>query len=471
MSLYLTEAARIGGGVLMAVYALLSFLVFIYRTEKKRMVFYVLQAITMVLIQFCLFMQMLIKTGDMRYMFFFAFQAIVLIATIVMHKLIYPDGNMLIMNNICLLLMVSMAILTRLSGNRAIRQFIVVALSLILALCIPAIVHRLTFLRDIWWIYATVGIAMLAFVLILGRAVNGSNINYSVGGLSFQPSEFVKILFVFFVAASLAKAEKLTQILGICVLAALHVIILVFSRDLGAGLIYYVVFFFMLYIARDRLEYLFICAVMGTMACLLAYRMFTHVRTRVAAFIDPWSKIDGAGYQVAQSLFGISVGGPFGLGLYGGAPDAIPFAEQDFIFSAICEELGIVFAVSLLAICLSTCLMMLWVSERIRDPFYRTLCSGFAVVYIFQVFLTVGGGVKFIPLTGVTLPLVSYGGSSVLSTIIMFGIFQGAVLIRADEHRDAARRLKHRLIKDKNRPSSETDDEDTDAEEFSDEEE
>lgn len=460
MSLYLIEAARIGGGILMAVYALLSFLVFIFRTEKKRMVFYVLQTILMILIQFCLFMQMLIKTGDMRYLFFFAFQAIVLLATIVMHKLIYPDGNLLVMNNICLMLMISMAILTRMSGNRAVRQFIVVAVSLILALCIPAIVHRLTFLRDIWWLYAAAGILLLLFVLIMGRAVNGSNINYSVGGISFQPSEFVKILFVFFAAAALAKAKNLPEILGICMLAAVHVLILVFSRDLGAGLIYYVVFFFMLYIARDRLEYLFICAVVGTMACLGAYRMFSHVRTRVAAFIDPWSKIDGAGYQVAQSLFGISVGGPFGLGLYGGAPDAIPFAEQDFIFSAICEELGIVFAVSLLAICLSTCLMMLWISERIRDPFYRTLCSGFAIMYIFQVFLTVGGGVKFIPLTGVTLPLVSYGGSSVLSTILMFGILQGAVLIRADEHKDAARRLKHAYMKDKKEaPEGQSDEE------------
>lgn len=100
-----------------------------------------------------------------------------------------------------------------------------------------------------------------------------------------------------------------------------------------------------------------------------------------------------------------------------------------------------VFSISLLAVCLSTGLMILTISGRIRDPFYRLLTAGFGVIYLFQVFLTVGGGTKFIPLTGVTLPLVSYGGSSVLSTILMFGILQGVMLIRADEHRDAVERL------------------------------
>ncbi|MCR4762261.1 MAG: FtsW/RodA/SpoVE family cell cycle protein [Lachnospiraceae bacterium] len=444
MRVYLSEIARVGVALFMLIYAVLSFLVFLYRTERKRSGFYAAQIVLMIGVQALLFMQMTLKTQDLRYLFFFAFQAVVVFSTIMMYRLIYPDANRLIVNNMCLLLMISMAILTRLSGNQAIRQFIIAVASLLVALILPTVVYRLQILADLTWVYAAVGIGALMVVLILGRAVNGSNLNYSLFGLTFQPSEFIKVLFVFFLAASLAKAEHLTQIFLTGIIAAVHVLILVLSRDLGAGLIYFVAFFLMLYIARDRAGYLFAGLFMGAGACVTAYRLFAHVRTRVAAWQDPWSAIEGAGYQVAQSLFGISVGGPFGLGLYGGKPSSIPFAEQDFIFSAIAEELGIVFAVSMLMVCLSTFLMILWISERLRHPFYRLLSAGFGIIYIFQVFLTVGGGTKFIPLTGVTLPLVSYGGSSVLSTILMFGILQGIVLIRAEEHREAVERLTER---------------------------
>ncbi|MCR5675899.1 MAG: FtsW/RodA/SpoVE family cell cycle protein [Lachnospiraceae bacterium] len=441
MRVYLSEIARVGEALLMVLYASFSFLVFLYRTEKKRKPFYIAQMVLMILIQGLLFMQMLLKTDDLRYLFFFAFQVVVILSTIVMYRLIYPDANLLIVNNMCLLLMISMAILTRLSGTKAVKQFIIVVASLIVALVLPAVVHRFRFLSELWWLYALAGIVALLVVLVLGRVVNGSNINYSVGGVTFQPSEFIKIFFVFYVAAALSRAKGLPQIFLASVIAGAHVLILVFSRDLGAGLIFFVAFFLMLYIARDRFLWLFAGLGSGAFFCVVAYRLFAHVRNRVAAFLDPWSAIEGAGWQVAQSLFGISVGGPFGLGLYGGTPAAIPFVEQDFIFSAVAEELGIVFSVALLLICLSTFFMMLRISERIRDPFYRLLCAGFGIVYIFQVFLTVGGGVKFIPLTGVTLPLVSYGGSSVLATILTFGILQGIVLIRADEHRAAVERL------------------------------
>lgn len=426
----------------MAFYALLSFLVFLYRTEMKRKAFYVMQVVLILGIQTFLFMQMVLKMRDMRYLFFFAFQAVMLVATILLYKLLYPDANLLIINNMCLMLMVSMAILTRLSGNKAIRQFIIAVASLLVALVIPAIVHRFRFGNSIWWIFGVTGLAALTFVLILGRAINGSNLNYSVGGVTFQPSEFIKIVFVFFVASGLVWAKEYWQLFTVAAVAALHVLILMLSRDLGAGLIYFVAFFLMLYIARDHAEWLFVGAVSLALASAAGYRLFSHVRSRVQVFLDPWEAIDGAGYQVAQSLFGVSVGGPFGLGLYGGTPSAIPFVEQDFVFSALAEELGIVFAVSLLLVCLSTFFMILWIAGRVRDPYYRLLCAGFGVMYVFQVFLTVGGGVKFIPLTGVTLPLVSYGGSSVLATILMFGLLEGIVLIRADEHRAAVERLR-----------------------------
>ena len=174
------------------------------------------------------------------------------------------------------------------------------------------------------------------------------------------------------------------------------------------------------------------------MAAWVAYRLFSHVQVRVQAWRDPWSVIDGQGYQITQSLFALSRGGWFGLGIGQGTPQDIPYVETDFIFAAVTEELGLLFSVSLLVVCVCCFLQMMRIalgsfpgnvhgmaqSNALvqQDRFYRLLASGFGVMYIFQVFLTVGGGIRFIPLTGVTLPLVSYGGSSVMTTLLMFAV-------------------------------------------------
>ena len=139
------------------------------------------------------------------------------------------------------------------------------------------------------------------------------------------------------------------------------------------------------------------------------------------------------GYQIVQSLFAIGTGGWFGMGLYQGMPDKIPVVEQDFVFAAISEELGGVFALCLLLVCVSCYLMFLNIAMQIKDQFYKLIALGLGTVYGFQVFLTIGGVTKFIPSTGVTLPLVSYGGSSLLSTTIIFAIIQGLYILRQDE--------------------------------------
>jgi cell division protein FtsW (lipid II flippase) len=165
---------------------------------------------------------------------------------------------------------------------------------------------------------------------------------------------------------------------------------------------------------------------------IVSYRMFDHIKVRVTAFLDPWTYIDDKGYQITQSLFAIGTGGWFGMGLTLGSPDRIPVVERDFIFSAISEEFGCIFSLCLILICISTFLMFMHIAMTINDAYYRLAVVGFAVNYAFQIFLTVGGATKFIPLTGVTLPLVSYGGSSVLATLIMFSIVQGVYISNKD---------------------------------------
>lgn len=337
---------------------------------------------------------------------------------------------------------VGFVVLTRLSYDKAIRQFIIAAVSSVIALLVPGMMEKIRNWKDFTWIYAATGIAALGIVLILGAVTNGSKLSYSVFGISFQPSEFVKIIFAFFVSAILYRSLSFWNVALSAVIAGMHVIILVLSKDLGSALIYFVTYVVMVYVATGKKIYLFAGFSGGGAASYLSWRLFTHVQVRVQAWRDPWSVIDREGYQITQSLFAIGCGGLFGLGLCQGSPRSIPYVETDFIFSAIAEELGILFSLCLILIYISCFVMFMQIAITMKDDFYRLTAVGLGVTYIFQIFLTIGGGIKFIPLTGVTLPFISYGGSSVLSTILMFSVIQGLYLTGGKKNASKKRKSK-----------------------------
>ncbi len=430
---YFEELAKYFITVCMALYTYECFAVFRFREEKRRNGIYVRQNILMFLIHVTCYFYIFLETGEVGQLFFAAFQQIILYAAIVLFGMLYPRGNRLILNNMCLLLGIGFVILTRISYDKAIRQFIIATGSLIIFLLLPYLIRKLRFLKSLTWVYALAGIAALTAVLILGQDVNGSKLSFTVAGVTFQPSEAVKILFVFFVASALYHSASFFQVFTTAVVAAVHVMILVVSRDLGSALIFFVVYVLMVYLATGNGLYVLAGAAGGSGAAVLAYQVFRHVQVRILAWQDPWSVIDSSGYQITQSLFAISNGGLFGLGLYKGNPLSIPFVEADFIFSAVAEELGIFFAVCLILICLSCFTMFMNIASGLKEKFYRLIAFGLGITYIFQIFLTIGGGTKFIPLTGVTLPLISYGGSSVLTTMIMFSVIEGLYIIRQDE--------------------------------------
>lgn len=171
----------------------------------------------------------------------------------------------------------------------------------------------------------------------------------------------------------------------------------------------------------------------GCAAAYAGYQLFYHVQVRVLAWSDPFSYIEKEGYQITQSLFAIGTGGWFGMGLFQGQPNKIPVVEQDFVFSAIAEEFGGLFAICLILICMSCFIMFVNIAMQIKNEFCKYTALGLGTLYGFQVFLTIGGAIKLIPSTGVTLPLVSYGGSSLVATIAMFAIIQGMYLLKEDE--------------------------------------
>ena len=444
MELYITELSKYFITLFMALYTLECFLVFRFRDEERRSGIYFRQNLLMFLVHFSCFLVICFETGNIEYLFFYVLQQILLFATVMLFHMIYPKGNRLIINNMCVLLSVGFVILTRLSFEKAIKQFFIVTVSIVAGMLIPYFIHKLKFLRSLTWVYAAVGIAALGIVLILGATTHGSKISYSIAGVTFQPSEFVKIIFVFFLASALYESHSLPRVMLTAALAGIHVLVLVASRDLGSALIFFIVYVMMVFIATGKWIYLLLGTAGGCGAAMLAYRFFTHVQVRVQAWRDPFSCIDDAGYQITQSLFAISSGGWFGLGLFRGTPASIPFVEADFVFSAVAEELGILFSMCMILVCISCFIMFMDISVRLQDKFYQLIAFGLGVTYIFQVFLTVGGGTKFIPMTGVTLPFISYGGSSVLTTLVMFLIIEGLYIIQQEEGAKRVKKTKRR---------------------------
>ncbi|MCI2048446.1 MAG: FtsW/RodA/SpoVE family cell cycle protein [Lachnospiraceae bacterium] len=376
-----------------------------------------------------------VSMKDMRYLYFWLFQAIVFAFYLVLYRNLYPQANQTLCIHICMMLSLGLIIITRLSFSKAVKQFVIAAVGMILTIAVPAFMKKFRFLKKLTYIYAGIGIVMLGVVLVFGQATQGSNITWTVAGVTLQPSEFVKIIFVFYLASAYYESSTPRDVLRAGIISAIHVLILVASKDLGSALIFFIAYIFMTYIATQKWHYLLLGAGLGGVGAVLAYKIFRHVQVRVTAWLDPWSVIDSMGFQITQSLFSICSGGPFGVGLTKGTPDKIPYVESDFIFSAITEEMGMIVAISLLVMCLVIFFHILWISLNFSDRFYRFSAFGFAVMYIFQTFLTVGGDTKFIPLTGVTLPLVSYGGSSVLSTIFMFSVIESIYIMQQDRIR------------------------------------
>lgn len=377
-----------------------------------------------------------LKSEDERVVLFYLAQAVFFTAYMGLSRYFYRNLSRILMNNMCVLLMIGLMILTRLSFDKAVRQFVIVAAAALITWIIPFVMDRAWQLAEIPWIYGIGGLAVLALVWIVGNNSFGAQLSITVAGISFQPSEFIKITFVFFAAAMFYRSVDFKTVAAVTAVAAGHVLILVLSKDLGSALIFFLTYLTMLFVATGRWLYLGAGLGFGCGASVLAYYLFAHVRTRVAAWMDPWADIDNRGYQITQSLFAIGTGGWFGMGLYQGMPYKIPVVEKDFVFAAVSEELGGIFAICILLICLGCFLQFMMIAGRMQALFYKLIAFGLGMVYGIQVFLTVGGVTKFIPSTGVTLPFVSYGGSSILSTFMVFGVLQGLYILKKNDEED-----------------------------------
>ncbi|MDK3255118.1 FtsW/RodA/SpoVE family cell cycle protein [Blastococcus capsensis] len=342
------------------------------------------------------------------------------------------------------------------SGNTASRedapvQLIWATLGVALFVAVLVIVRDHRALSRFAYTLALLGIVLLALPAVLPASiseVNGAKIWIRVAGFSIQPGEFAKICLVVFFAAYLVDKRDVLALaskkvaglelprgrdLGPVLLAwILSILVLVFERDLGSSLLLFGIFVVMLYIATERASWLFIGLTLFAGGALIAYQIFGHVRARVDTWLDPFAYIDGAGYQLVQSLFGLGTGGLFGAGLGGGRPDQVPIAKSDFIAAAVGEELGLFGLVAVIVVYLILVERGLRTSLVVRDAFGKLLAAGLAFAVAWQVFVVLGGVTGLLPLTGLTTPFLAYGGSSLVANFVLV-----ALLVRIS---DAARR-------------------------------
>jgi peptidoglycan glycosyltransferase len=298
-------------------------------------------------------------------------------------------------------------------------------------------------LRHYKYTWALAGAALLVITFLLGRDVNGARLWISLGPVNFQPGEAIKIVLVVFIAAYLAenrallsgasarigpvKIPPLPYLLPMLAIFVIVMLIVVISRDLGTALLFMGIFLTMLFVATGRRSYVLVGLLLFVAGSFVAYELFGHVRVRVDNWIDPFADPTGNGYQTVQALYAFGRGGLFGEGLGQGLPTIggnlpIPALPTDFIFAAIAEELGLVGAFALLALAMALIMRGLRVAMRARDDFTAMLAVGLTISLGLQTLIIVAGNVKLIPLTGITLPFVSYGGSSLLASFVIVGL-------------------------------------------------
>jgi len=380
------------------------------------------------------FLVLYLASGELRLLPLYFFELAFFILADIIQKRIYTRGIPMLYQNMMLLLSVGCFVLARLSLESAVKQFVMAVFAYCLCSFLPWILKRFPGLMGLGWLYLLVGIGLLLVVLLLGSEVFGAKNWLTIKSITFQPSEFVKLTFILCMAALLIRdaKSKYRNLLLVSIVAAVHVGLLALSNDFGGALIFFVVYLLMLFVVSADVLFPVAALLSGSMAALLAYRYSGHIRERVMAWQDPFSCIEEEGYQITQSLFAIGGGEWFGSGLYEGMPKSVPVVKSDFIFSAVSEELGVIFAALLLCVYINCIIWMMAVALERKQPFFFAVSTGAVALFGVQLFLNVGGVIKMIPSTGVTLSFISYGGSSLFSSVFLF---QGIQAMRGAEEK------------------------------------
>jgi cell division protein FtsW (lipid II flippase) len=315
--------------------------------------------------------------------------------------------------------------------------------AIVVATTLGIVVRSDNWLRRYKYTWAAVGVGLLLLTFVLGSEINGQRLTLQIGPIAGQPSELLKVILVVFLAGYLSenrallveqdtrvgplRLPPLPYLAPMVAMWAIALGIVVVQRDLGAALLFFGVFLALLYAATGRVSLVVIGLGLFLLGSAAMANLFDHIQTRIDIWIDPFADPLGAGYQVIQALHAFARGGLFGMGLGGGLPEIggrppIPEIHTDFPLAALGEELGIVGVVAILGLYLVIIQRGLRIGVAAADDFRSLLAIGLALVIGIQAFIIAAGNLKVLPLTGVTLPFISYGGSSLLANALVVGL-------------------------------------------------
>jgi cell division protein FtsW (lipid II flippase) len=360
-------------------------------------------------------------------------------------RLILPHSDVLLLPLVTLLTGLGLVMIFRLTYNVDGKEGLAITQAVWILIGSGAMFLLVLFFRnyhrlfDYKYLLAAVAVFLIASTFTpLGYEVNGARLWVSLGPVGFQPSEFARIALIIFFAGYLAETRDLLAatsrtILGVQIPAlkyfgpvalvwAASLGLLVFEKDLGSSLLFFAVPLLMLYAATGRIAYVLLGTVLFSVGSFLALLLFDHVKVRVRAWLDPWAYPDTDGFQILQSIFNIADGGLLGTGLGAGFAQTIPEVETDFVFSAVASELGLLGATAVLLAFLAFVYRGTKIALLAEDDASKLLAFGLTAMFAIQTLVIVGGVTKAIPLTGITLPFVSYGGSSVVGNFILTGL-------------------------------------------------
>ncbi len=274
-----------------------------------------------------------------------------------------------------------------------------------------------------------VSLAMLALPLVIGKETNGAKNWFYIGSLSVQPSEIVKLSLLVIISFYMSRHKMIPWLF----FAVSCLGLLMLQKDLGTALMYYGTTLMLYYASSGNLALTGLGLAGGGGAAVMGYKMFAHVKKRVAIWLNPWSDYENAGYQIVQGLMALASGGTLGCGLGLGTPTTIPVYHTDFIFAVICEQFGLIFGLCVLAMYVALIWRGATIAMAARRSFHGLLAMGCTVLIALQTFTIIGGVIKMIPLTGVTMPFVSYGGTSLVSSMCLIGLLQGVASLNDDD--------------------------------------
>ena len=350
-----------------------------------------------------------------------------------------PDADPAILPIVFVLSGIGIAFVTRLAPNLASNQVAWLFLSVACMIAVLIFSRRLEKLANYKYTLMVIGFALLLSPLIpgIGQEFNGSRIWISIGPFSFQPGELAKVAIVLFLAGYLASNREMLSVFTwrigpfklpdirtlapMLIMWVVALLIVVFEKDLGSALVFFFVFLAILYVATGKKFYLVVGIVLMVIGITGAYLLFDHVQTRVANWLDPFADPQGRGYQMVQALYSMADGDLFGVGIGRGLADNIPIVESDFIFAALAEETGLLGAAGLLLVYLSFAIRGFVTAARAKSDYSSFVAVGLTSIIVLQAFIIVGGVTRLIPLTGLTLPFMSQGGSSLLASFIGVG--------------------------------------------------